>query len=109
MVDAHLRIETPYGSSWRRYNHDGYGQKADGSDYDGTGEGRCWPILAGERAHYEQAAGRDPLPFIEAMEKFANEGELIFKLPAKTATATTENESGDKKNQTTDQPQGTQP
>jgi len=33
--------------------------------------------LAGERGHYELAAGRDPLPFIEAMEKFANEGGML--------------------------------
>jgi glucoamylase len=55
----------------------GYGQKADGSAYDGTGEGRSWPILTGERGHFELAAGRDPLPFIEAMEKFANEGGML--------------------------------
>ena len=36
-----------------------------------------WPILTGERGHYELAAGRDPMPFITAMEKFANEGGMI--------------------------------
>jgi len=54
----------------------------------------------------------DPQAIEEIARKemgLAKPGELIFKLPAKTATATTENESGDKKNQTTDQPQGTQP
>ena len=39
--------------------------------------GRCWPILTGERGHYELAAGRDPKPFIAAMEKFANDGGMI--------------------------------
>ena len=39
--------------------------------------GRCWPILTGERGHYELAAGRDPKPFITAMEHFANEGGMI--------------------------------
>ena len=39
--------------------------------------GRSWPILTGERGHYELAAGRDPKPFITAMEKFANEGGMI--------------------------------
>ena len=62
---------------WRRYNHDGYGQKDDGSAFDGTGVGRCWPILTGERGHYELAAGRDPKPFIDAMENFANEGGML--------------------------------
>lgn len=77
VIDQVLKRDLPQGPCWRRYNHDGYGQKADGSAYDGTGEGRCWPILAGERAHYELAAGRDPLPFIETMEKFANEGGML--------------------------------
>ena len=36
-----------------------------------------WPILTGERGHYELAAGHDPKPFIAAMEKFANEGGMI--------------------------------
>jgi len=39
--------------------------------------GRCWPILTGERGHYELAAGRDPKRFIAAMEAFANEGGMI--------------------------------
>ena len=77
VIDQVLKRDLPQGPCWRRYNHDGYGQKADGSAYDGTGEGRCWPILTGERGHYELAAGRDPLPFIEAMEKFANEGGML--------------------------------
>jgi glucoamylase len=77
VIDQVLKRDLPQGPCWRRYNHDGYGQKADGSAYDGTGEGRCWPILTGERAHYELAAGRDPLPLIETMEKFANKGGML--------------------------------
>lgn len=77
VIDQILKRELPQGPCWRRYNHDGYGEKADGSAYDGTGEGHCWPILTGERGHYELAAGRDPLPFIEAMENFANEGGML--------------------------------
>lgn len=52
-------------------------QKSDGSAYDGPGEGRSWPILTGERGHYELAAGRDLLPLIEALEKFANDGGML--------------------------------
>jgi glucoamylase len=77
VIDQLLKRDLPQGPSWRRYNHDGYGQKADGGAYDGTGEGRCWPILTGERGHYELAVGRDPLPFIEALERFANEGGML--------------------------------
>ena len=77
VVDAELRRDLPPGPSWRRYNHDGYGQKGDGGPFDGTGVGRCWPLLTGERGHYELAAGHDPRPFIRAMENFANEGALL--------------------------------
>src|SRR5437773_312751 len=72
-----LKHDLPQGPGWRRYNHDGYGQKDDGGAYDGTGVGRCWPILTGERGHYELAAGRDPKPFITAMEDFANQGGML--------------------------------
>jgi glucoamylase len=77
VIDRVIKRDLPAGPGWRRYNHDGYGQKEDGSAFDGSGVGRCWPILTGERGHYELAAGRDPKPFITAMEKFANEGGMI--------------------------------
>ena len=77
VYDAVLKRDLPAGPGWRRYPFDGYGQKADGGPFDGTGEGRCWPILTGERGHYELAAGRDALPFIKAMEGFANETGLL--------------------------------
>ena len=77
VIDHVLKRDLPQGSCWRRYNHDGYGQKDDGSAFDGTGVGRSWPILTGERGHYELAAGRDPQPFIAAMEKFTNAGGML--------------------------------
>ncbi len=77
VMDRLLKQDLPQGPCWRRYNHDGYGQKDDGSAFDGTGVGRAWPILTGERGHYELAAGHDPRPFIATMEKFANEGGMI--------------------------------
>ncbi len=77
VMDKVIKRDLPQGPGWRRYNQDGYGQKPDGSAFDGTGEGRCWPILTGERAHYELAAGRDPQPYIEAMENFANDGGMM--------------------------------
>jgi glucoamylase len=77
VLDRVLKRDLPQGPCWRRYNYDGYGQKADGGAFDGTGVGRSWPILTGERGHYELAAGRDPLPYILAMEKFANTGHMI--------------------------------
>jgi glucoamylase len=77
VIDHVLKHDLPQGPCWRRYNHDGYGQKDDGSAFDGTGVGRSWPILTGERGHYELAGGHDPMPFIEAMEKFANAGGML--------------------------------
>jgi glucoamylase len=76
VVDALLKVETPYGPCWRRYNHDGYGQRDDGGPFDGWGRGRGWPLLAGERGHYELAAGRDPTPYLRALENFAEDGML---------------------------------
>lgn len=77
VIDRVLKRDLPQGPCWRRYNFDGYGQKDDGSAFDGTGVGRSWPIMTGERGHYELAAGRDPLPFIKTMEQFANDGGMI--------------------------------
>jgi glucoamylase len=77
VVDHVLKMETPYGPCWRRYNHDGYGQRKDGGPYMGWGQGRAWPLLGGERAHYELAAGRDVRPFITSYEKFASIGGML--------------------------------
>lgn len=77
VVDSVLKAETPAGPCWRRYNHDGYGQKPDGGDYAGWGKGRAWPLLTGERGHYEIAAGRDPKPYILALEGFASKGGML--------------------------------
>lgn len=77
VIDAVIKYDLPQGPGWLRYNHDGYGQKDDGSAFDGTGTGGCWPLLTGERGHYELAAGRDPLPLIRAMERFSNAGGML--------------------------------
>jgi glucoamylase len=79
VLDALLLVETPVGRSWRRYNGDGYGEHDDGSPFDGTGEGRAWPLLTGERAHYELAAGRrdQAVELLHTMEMFASDGGLI--------------------------------
>ena len=61
VIDTLLRAMLPQGPGWYRYNGDGYGEHEDGSPFDGTGVGRPWPLLAGERAHYELAAGRPQL------------------------------------------------
>jgi glucoamylase len=58
VIDELLRAKLPQGPAWYRYNCDGYGEHEDGSPFDGSGIGRPWPLLAGERAHYELIAGR---------------------------------------------------
>lgn len=77
VIDAVLKVETPFGPCWRRYNHDGYGQRPDGGPYLGWGKGRAWPLLTGERAHYELAAGKDVSAYITAMEGFASRGGML--------------------------------
>jgi glucoamylase len=77
VVDRVLRVETPYGPVWRRYNHDGYGQRSDGGPYAGWGVGRAWPLLTGERGHYELAAGRDAAAYVRTMERLADGTGLL--------------------------------
>ena len=77
VVDAVLKVDTPFGPCWRRYNHDGFGQRDDGASYNGWGVGRAWPLLTAERGHYELAAGRDPEPYLRALEKFSGGIGLI--------------------------------
>ncbi len=71
-VDQLLKTDTPSGPVWHRYNGDGYGEHDDGSAFDGTGRGRGWPLLVGERGHYALVAGEDPLPYINTMMAMAS-------------------------------------
>jgi glucoamylase len=77
VIDAVLKVDTPVGPVWRRYNHDGYGQREDGGSYVGWGKGRAWPLLTGERAHFELSARQDVKPFIRAIEGFASATGLL--------------------------------
>ena len=79
VIDALLKTELPYGSGWHRYNDDGYGEHTDGSAFDGTGVGRVWPLLAGERAHYELAAGHveEATRLLHVLEAGAGQGNLL--------------------------------
>jgi glucoamylase len=77
VVDAVLKVRTPRGPCWHRYNHDGYGERPDGAAFEGWGVGRAWPLLTGERGHYELAAGRDARCYLRAMEAFAGAGGLL--------------------------------
>ena len=77
LADALLKVELPTGTSWHRYTADGYGEHDDGSAFDGSGRGRAWPLLTGERGHYELAAGRDPLPYLQAMIAMGSKGGML--------------------------------
>jgi glucoamylase len=77
VVDRVLRVETPFGPCWRRYNHDGYGQRDDGGPFISWGTGRAWPLLTAERAHYELARGGKVLPLVRALEAFASRTGLL--------------------------------
>lgn len=77
VIDRRLRVDTPFGPAWHRYTSDGYGEHADGAPYDGVGVGRAWPLLTGERGHFEVAAGRDALPYLEAMAAMTSPGGMI--------------------------------
>ena len=78
-IDALLRVRLPQGFCWYRYNEDGYGEQQDGSPYNGTGIGRPWPLLAGERAHYELAAGhKETAEQLLRVMEFATEGGRLL-------------------------------
>jgi glucoamylase len=83
VIDKVIKVETPNGATFYRYNHDGYGEMDDGRswNFDGkyTGKGRLWALLAGERGQYELALGRnaDAARRLDAMAGFANAGGMI--------------------------------
>jgi glucoamylase len=83
VVDKVLKVETPNGAAWYRYNHDGYGEMDDGRpwNFDGkyTGKGRLWALLSGERGQYELARGERAAARVrlDHMLGFANEGLML--------------------------------
>ncbi|MDE3024620.1 MAG: glucan 1,4-alpha-glucosidase, partial [Acidobacteriota bacterium] len=77
VVDGELRAQLPTGVAYHRYEGDGYGEHADGSPFDGSGIGRPWPLLAGERGHAALLRGEDPRPYLESMARMTSPGGLI--------------------------------
>ncbi|MBS7531896.1 hypothetical protein IC619_015595 [Hazenella sp. IB182353] len=73
VVDAVIKQSIPgKGDAWFRYNHDGYGEKADGSNYTGAGVGRLWPIFTAERGIYEIANGNSGDAYLATLKKFSS-------------------------------------
>ncbi len=79
VIDMTLRAETKNGPVWHRYNHDGYGEHDDGTPFNGTGRGRGWPLLVGERGMYELASGNvdEARNLLKVMEKQTGKNGMI--------------------------------
>lgn len=80
VVDRSIRVKTPVGEAWYRYNDDKYGETPSGGDFDGrNGVGRLWTLLTGERGEYEIAAGNLALARerLETLSRFTNDGMMI--------------------------------
>jgi glucoamylase len=80
LIDQLIKVKTPVGDAWYRYNHDAYGETPDGGKYDGrTGVGRLWTLLTGERGEYELAAGdiASARKRLDTLAGFANDGMMI--------------------------------
>jgi glucan 1,4-alpha-glucosidase len=86
-VDETIRVDTPHGPAFYRYNGDGYGERERGDEgapwsVESKGKGRLWPIFTGERGEYELLAGTEtgplaPQNLLETMEGFANSGRML--------------------------------
>jgi glucoamylase len=80
LIDQLIKVDTPVGEAWYRYNHDAYGETLDGGNYDGrNGVGRLWTLLTGERGEYEIAAGdvASARKRLDTMAGFANDGLML--------------------------------
>ena len=80
VVDRLLMIQTKAGQGWYRYNHDAYGERADGIPYDAqAGHGRLWTLLTGERGEYELARRQKMLARrrLNTMLLFVNDGGML--------------------------------
>jgi len=73
-VDTSLKVSLPAGPSWRRFVGDQYGEHEDGAPWDGTGRGRAWPVLTGERARHFFSMGLPAAELVRTLEGFAGQG-----------------------------------
>lgn len=80
LIDQLIKVKTPVGDAWYRYNHDAYGETPNGGKYDGrNGVGRLWTLLTGERGEYELALGdiASARKRLDTLAGFANDGLMI--------------------------------
>jgi glucoamylase len=79
-----LAVPTPSGTAWHRFTFDGYGEQANGDDWDlffdnpaRQTRGRLWPLLAGERGEYELIAGTNATERLHTIANTANDGLML--------------------------------
>jgi glucoamylase len=79
VVDAELKVTTPEGPIWHRYDFDGYGETSAGGDFTSSGTGNPWPVLSGERGEYDVADGNltGAQSLLTTMAGAANAGDQI--------------------------------
>jgi glucoamylase len=84
LVDQHLGYQTRNGPFWHRASFDGYGEKADGSQWQPTSpgsrltHGRGWPLLTGERGEYQLAAGTGAQSLLATMARAADNASWLL-------------------------------
>jgi glucoamylase len=77
VAEAELGVDTPSGRCYHRYTGDGYGEHDDGSPFDGTGRGRLWPLLTGERGHFALMCGENVSGYLQSMIQMSGRAGLI--------------------------------
>jgi glucoamylase len=81
-IDATIKVATPNGDMFHRYNFDGYGENfgdCTGFPAHNAGTGGLWPLLTGERGEYELANGNtaQAAERLKTMANAANAGLMI--------------------------------
>ncbi len=83
VIDKELKVSTPNGPYWHRFNDDGYGETRTGGEWRLTDPdtfttlGRGWPLLTGERGEYAVAAGSSGTPYLRAMARATGSADML--------------------------------
>jgi glucoamylase len=83
VVDAQLKVETPSGTVWHRFNSCGYGETKEGDPWyiaepaSHHTLGRAWPIFAGERGEYALRAGLPADSYLATLANTVNDGLMM--------------------------------
>ncbi len=83
VIDRRLKVRTPNGPFWHRFDHDGYGETRSGGQWRISDPetfatlGRAWPLLAGERGEYAVSAGGSGARYLAAMAAAAGSADML--------------------------------